>query len=127
MVKFREVRITNLPILLCIVMTVWIYVKAKGKLMVDNDMEIPMGLVFDDSINRETPVQAAMRILKQLYGLRFKESQFIELDCDDTRCYIGLNLDYFPESYTDKEPIFVNIQTKELLQHPLTRQFLGLN
>ena len=108
-------------------MVVWIYVKAKSKLIVNNNMEIPMGLVLDDSMHRETPVQAAMRILKALYGLRFKESQFIELDCNKSRCNIGLNLYNFTESYTDEEPIFVDVQTRELLQYPLTRQFLELN
>ena len=103
---------------------VLVFVKAKNSLLFRQYSTcVPKGELLPD----ETPAKAAMRILKEIYGLRFKESQFIELDCNESRCNIGLNLDYFPESYTDEEPIFVDVQTRELLQYPLTRQFLELN
>lgn len=102
-------------------MIVRVFVKVKNDILVYNDDEIPSGSV----LSGEDYVVSANRVLKEMYGLRFKEHQFVLLDSSEDFSNVGLNLSYYPESYTDLEPVFRSI--KKVCKNEsgdLTRRFL---
>lgn len=101
---------------------VLVFVKAKNSLLFRQYSTcVPKGELLPD----ETPAKAAMRILKEIYGLRFKELQFIELDNNEKHVNVGLSLDYYPESYMDEDPTFVDTKEASLNgEYPLTEKFL---
>ena len=107
-------------------MFVYVYIKAKNKLLVDINDEVPFGEIQSNSLNKETPVLVAMKVLKCLYGLRFKESQFIDLGLSKNGYNIGLNLDYFPESYTEYDPKFIDVNPEKYSDNLLLKQFLEI-
>lgn len=88
----------------------FVLVYCKGKILHLSDTSIPytnLPNVYD--LTKET-----LALLKYLFGLRFKEEQIYELgmetiDINHVNFYTGLVLDYYPESYTDEEPIFIDL------------------
>ena len=88
----------------------FVLVYCKGKILHLSDTSIPytnLPNVYD--LTKET-----LALLKYLFGLRFKEEQIYELgmetiDVNHVNFYTGLVLDYYPESYTDEEPLFIDL------------------
>lgn len=101
----------------------FVLVYCKGKILHLSDTSLPytnLPNVYD--LTKET-----LALLKYLFGLRFKEEQVYELgmeviDTDHVNFYTGLVLDYYPESYTDEEPIFIDLNKES----PEVKKFVSI-
>ena len=88
-----------------------VLIYCNGKIMHLSDGSLPMKSITGlDNIKEQ-----AVNLIKEKFGLRFKEDQIIRLESDleenraDT-IYVMINLSYYPESYTSEEPIFIKLE-----------------
>lgn len=88
----------------------YIIILCKDKIMCLDKDSIPFCDINDYSDLFKTCVST----IKNLFGLTFKEEQFLILDSlyqkyIDNNIYTILCLDYIPEIYTDLEPIYLDL------------------
>ena len=105
-------------------MNLIVLIYCNGKIMHLSDGSLPMKSITElDNIKEQ-----AVNLIKEIFGLRFKEEQIIVLYPNEEEdgvinIYAMINLSYYPESYTSEEPVFIKLEDeKDLIQHKISNK-----